>query len=124
MLWLLNLDYLIPIWLIRICTMRIIKKVKKYNLDGINVRAGKLLSQSFITKVKKYDLLIYTWTVNDPDHAKILIDNISGNEYYWPNHSASSQIKIQDISIKETPIDGIQSQSFFCRKNLNTNNLC
>lgn len=73
-LWLLNLDY---IWINRIFppnVKRIISKTKKYNLDGINVWAGKMLSRDFARKIKAANLLLYCWTVNDPVQAKKLFN--------------------------------------------------
>ena len=74
MLWLLDLDYYWPWWLLRINEKRIINETKELNLDGVNVWAGKILNREFIQKFKDAGLLVYTWTVNDPDHAKKLID--------------------------------------------------
>ena len=75
MLWLLDLDYFWPHWIIWINKQSIIKKVKKLNLDGVDVWAGKFLTRSFIEKFKKKGLLVYTWTVNRPEKAKLLIEN-------------------------------------------------
>jgi len=75
MLWLLSLDYKLPWQLVRHNNKRIIKKVNKSNLDGINVWAGKLLTHSFISEFKKAGLLVYTWTVDDPGKAKTIIKN-------------------------------------------------
>lgn len=74
MLWLLNLDYTWPCWLIWINNKRIIRKVKNSNLDGINVWAGKILTKKFITEIKNEGLLIYSWTVDDIQKAQLLAD--------------------------------------------------
>lgn len=71
-LWLLDLDYL---WINRIVPpniKRIISTTKKYNLDGINVWAGKQLTPEFAGQIKADNLLLYCWTVNDPIQAKKL----------------------------------------------------
>ena len=73
-LWLLDLDY---IWINRIFPPnidRIISKTKKYNLDGINVWAGKILTPHFAEKIKAANLLLYCWTVNDPVKAEKLFN--------------------------------------------------
>ena len=75
MLWLLNLDYIWPSWLLRINIKRIINKVKKLNLDGVDVWAGKILDKNFIQKFHEAGLLVYTWTVDEPERAKTLLEN-------------------------------------------------
>lgn len=73
-LWLLDLDY---IWINRIFPpkiKRIISKTKKYNLDGINVWAGEMLTQAFVKKIKAANLILYCWTVNDLVHARKLFE--------------------------------------------------
>ena len=74
MLWLLDLDYFWPHWLICKNIKRIIKKTTKLNLDGVNVWAGKTLNKEFIEGFINSDLLIYSWTVNSPRHARTLIE--------------------------------------------------
>ena len=64
-LWLLDLDYYLPHWLIRVNPNKIIKKVKESNLDGVNVWAGKTINQSCVKAFKNKGLLVYVWTVND-----------------------------------------------------------
>lgn len=73
-LWLLDLDYYLPYWLIRVDPNKIIDKVIKHQLDGVNVWAGKSLNRSFINAFKKKGLLVYVWTVNDLQKAQIMID--------------------------------------------------
>lgn len=73
-LWLLDLDY---IWINRIFPPnidRIISKTKKYNLDGINVWAGKMLTSRIAKKIKAANLLLYCWTVNNPLLAEKLFN--------------------------------------------------
>jgi len=73
MLWLLDLDYSLPSWLLFINKKRIKRKVIKHKLDGINVWAGKTLTPLFIAAFKRAGLLVYTWTVNNPKKAEELI---------------------------------------------------
>jgi len=86
-LWLLDLDY---VWINRIFKPSIkntILKVKKYNLDGLNVWAGSMLDQKMIQQVHNSDLLLYCWTVNDIQKAKNLInwgiDGITTDGAQW-----------------------------------------
>ena len=87
MLWLLNLDYYWPWWLACIKNRKIIKKVKKFKLDGIDVWAGKLLTPGFISEFKAAGLKIYSWTIDNPPKAKSLIeariDGITTNRASW-----------------------------------------
>jgi glycerophosphoryl diester phosphodiesterase len=52
---------------------KIIAKTKYANLDGLNVWAGKILTKEFAQKVKGSGLLLYVWTINDPNKAKELV---------------------------------------------------
>lgn len=87
MLWLLNLDYHWPHWMLWVNKQRIINKVKSFNLDGVDVWAGKLLVKSFIQQFHEAGLLVYTWTVDNPKKAKTLleygIDGITTNRAGW-----------------------------------------
>lgn len=86
-LWLQNLDYYLPDWLCFINKKKIIKKLKKHNLDGINVWSGKLLNLLFIKAFHIRDLSVYTWTVNNPKKAEQLInqgiDGITTDRANW-----------------------------------------
>ncbi len=73
-LYLVDLDYTWYTKLISPSVEKLITKVKEANLDGLNVWAGILLTKEFAQKVKSADLLLYTWTVNNPQHAQSLID--------------------------------------------------
>ena len=73
-LYLVDLDYTWYTKLISPSIEKLITKTKEANLDGLNVWAGKLLTKEFSLKVNSADLLLYTWTVNDPKHAQNLID--------------------------------------------------
>jgi glycerophosphoryl diester phosphodiesterase len=44
---------------------KLIAKTKYANLDGLNVWAGKILTQEFVKKVKSAGLLLYVWTVKN-----------------------------------------------------------
>lgn len=73
-LFLADLDYN---WLSKLISPKVeklIKKVKAANLDGLDVWAGKILTKSFVEKVKAANLMLYVWTVNDPVVAKKLFD--------------------------------------------------
>ncbi len=87
MLWLLSLDYNLPKWLVWKSTSRIIKKVKKLNIDGVNVWAGEILTNGFISEFKKAGLLVYSWTVDNPKKAISLlnkgVDGITTNRAGW-----------------------------------------
>jgi len=86
-LWLLNLDYNWFTKLFLLPRTFLISKTKKSGLDGVNVWAGEVLDDDFIRKVKKANLLIYTWTVDDPLQALNLItmgvDGITTNKAQW-----------------------------------------
>lgn len=82
-----DLDYNFYTKLISYSAEKLIQRVKFANLDGLNVWAGKILDEHFIAKVKKAGLLIYCWTVNNPEHAKNLIswniDAITTDRAEW-----------------------------------------
>ena len=86
-LFLAELDYS---WLSRYVSPsvdKLINKVKNAGLDGLNVWAGKKADKGFINKVKNAGLIVYVWTVNDPDHAKRLlswgVDGITTDRAAW-----------------------------------------
>lgn len=87
MLWLLDLDYYWPWWLIWTSKKRLIKKVKKLNLDGVDVWAGKMLTKKFIQAFQNSGLLVYTWTVNSPQKLELLfsygIDGVTTDRAAW-----------------------------------------
>ena len=89
-LYLIDLDYTWYTKLFSPSVNNLIKKVKKENLDGLNVWAGKLLTKQFADKVKLAGLLLYVWTVDDPEHAKQLfdwgIDALTTNRAEWMQH--------------------------------------
>jgi len=73
-LWLLDLDYYLPHWLIRVKPKKIIQKVVENQLDGVNVWAGKTINQSFVKAFSNKGLLVYVWTVNDLNKAQNVIN--------------------------------------------------
>lgn len=74
MLWLLDLDYYFPAWMLVGSTKNTIRKVLSSSLDGVNVWAGKRINKSYVQQFKEHDLMVYTWTVNDVATAKRLLD--------------------------------------------------
>ncbi|MFA9392515.1 MAG: glycerophosphodiester phosphodiesterase family protein [Prolixibacteraceae bacterium] len=87
MLWLLDLDYTWPHWMLFINKNRLIRKVKSLNLDGINVWAGRILNCNFIEKMHHADLLVFCWTIDQVQKANTLakcgIDGITSNRASW-----------------------------------------
>jgi glycerophosphoryl diester phosphodiesterase len=87
MLWLIDSLPVIFQYLLGWYPKNLIKKVKKYNLDGINIGDGKNLTANFIKKLKQAKILVYTWTVNDPERAKKLfgfgVDFITTDRSEW-----------------------------------------
>jgi len=87
MLYLLDLDYYWPHWLLAIKPQKIIKKVQDQSLDGVNVWAGKVINPSFVNAFKKEGLLFYVWTVNDIQKAHRLlaygVDAITTDRAGW-----------------------------------------
>ena len=86
-LYLANLDYS---WLTKITSPsveRLIEKIKEGNLDGLNVWAGSMIDNKFTEKVKESNLLLYTWTINDPQLAKKLfswgVDAVTTDRAGW-----------------------------------------
>lgn len=86
-LWLLDLDYYWPHWLLRIKPQKIIKTIKANNLDGVDVWAGKVITKSFIKAFSNEGLLFYVWTVNDIHKAQSVladgIDAITTDRAQW-----------------------------------------
>lgn len=86
-LWLLDLDYIKINRIFKPSIKKAIAKAKKSNLDGLNVWAGKMLDQKMIDQVHEAGLLLYCWTVNDVEIAKLLsfwgIDAITTDGAQW-----------------------------------------
>ena len=87
MLWLLELDYKRPAWLVRMSTGRMLRKTVRHKLDGVDVWARKVLNEDFVARFKSHGLLVYAWTVNDAQTAGKLIemgvDGITTNRPGW-----------------------------------------
>lgn len=86
-LWLLDLDYYWPSWLLRVDPLKIINKIEENGLDGVDVWAGKVIDESFVNTFLNRGLLLYTWTVNDVALAKKLlsfgVDAITTDRASW-----------------------------------------
>jgi glycerophosphoryl diester phosphodiesterase len=52
----------------------LIKYVKARALDGVNVGDCKYFTHRYISELKQAQLDVYTWTVNNPQRAKQLLD--------------------------------------------------
>lgn len=74
-LWLLHLDYFWPHWMLCFHPKKIIRKVKKSSLDGVNLWAGKLITKQIISDFKQEGLLVYFWTINNFKKATRLLDD-------------------------------------------------
>jgi glycerophosphoryl diester phosphodiesterase len=65
----------------------IILMCKSSKLDGLDMKEGKYLNRELIQIVKNSGLMIYTWTVDDPDRAQQLyldgIDGLTTNRAFW-----------------------------------------
>lgn len=87
MLWLLDLDYSLPWWLWWKSRQGIIDKIRKFNLDGIDVWSGRLLTRDFIEKFMREGFFVYAWTVDNPEKARELIESgingITTNRAGW-----------------------------------------
>lgn len=87
MLWLLNLDYYLPSYLILFNTKSILRKVANGNFDGVNVWAGRILNKKLVRLFNENNLLVYTWTINDIKSAKKLlalgVDGITTDRSSW-----------------------------------------
>lgn len=87
MLWLFVLH---PPWvqfLIGRSPQALVLKLKNSNINGVNIGYSKYLSSKLITQFKAANLLVYTWTVDNPYIAKKLykngVDCITSNRPSW-----------------------------------------
>lgn len=89
MLWILDLDYYLPHWFFPSGPAKLVRKVLKNNLDGVDVWAGKTLNSKFVGAFKEQGLWLYTWTVNDPEKARVLfslgVDAVTSDRAAWLN---------------------------------------
>jgi glycerophosphoryl diester phosphodiesterase len=70
---LLELDYTRINRIFKPSIKKAIAKVRKHQLDGLNVWAGEMLNQKTVELVHEAGLQLYCWTVNDVEKAKDLI---------------------------------------------------
>lgn len=93
-LWLLDLDYYWYTSFIKPNTTKILKKLVKNNLDGINVWAGKFADESFLKTFKDNHFLFYLWTIDNPMIAKKYLewgaDAITTNRAHWMEEQLSA----------------------------------
>ena len=86
-LWLVELDYSFISKIFHPSVDKLITKTLENNLDGLDVRAGKMINKEFVQKVKSKDLMLYVWVVNDPGKAKKLksygIDGVTTDRAQW-----------------------------------------
>ena len=85
--WILELG---SFWLYKILNPsieKIILKAKENNLDGLDLRAGKIINTQLIRKIKSANLIVYLWTVNDPKKARnyfeMGVDGITTDRAGW-----------------------------------------
>jgi glycerophosphoryl diester phosphodiesterase len=71
-LWLLDLDYSGFFMAYPFYKKRLFRLAHKLGFDGVNVWAGKVLNQKFISAFHRAGLTVYCWTVNDVAHAQKL----------------------------------------------------
>jgi len=95
-LWILELDHYTPAWKLWVSSRKIIRKVIKHQLNGVDVWAGKIVNKNFVKQFKKHHLLVYTWTINDLTTAKNLInigvDAITSDRPSWLKHQLNNTI--------------------------------
>ncbi len=72
----------------------VLKKLRRYNLDGVNIGNTRFFNKKFIEKLTSEGYPIYTWTVNDPDRALTLLK--WGVEYVTTDKAAWMAEKIKD----------------------------
>jgi glycerophosphoryl diester phosphodiesterase len=89
-LWLLDINDKWYTQLFSQSILKAIKKAKYYQLDGLNVFAGKVKGKKMIEQIHEAGLLVYCWTVNDIDQAKDLmdwgVDAITTDGAAWLSH--------------------------------------
>jgi glycerophosphoryl diester phosphodiesterase len=95
-LWLLELNYFLINRIFKPSINKAIAKVRKHQLDGLNVLAGEMLNQEAVELVHEAGLQLYCWTVNDVEKAKDLIaweiDAITTDGAQWlTSHFAENQ---------------------------------
>ena len=68
-LWLLDLDYTTLTKSEILPLAEYLSKAKSANFDGLNLWAGSIVDKNYIQEIKKHQLLVYIWTINDPKKA-------------------------------------------------------
>ncbi len=94
MLWLIESK---PLWcqlILGTYPKAIIKKLKKYGIDGINIGDSRYLTKKIIKKLTSARIPVYTWTVNDPDRATYLLN--SGVQCITTDRAAWLKKKLND----------------------------
>jgi glycerophosphoryl diester phosphodiesterase len=65
----------------------LIRAVRAAHLDGLDLEAGFPIDKAFVEQVHRAGLILYTWTVDDPQHAWTLaaagVDAITTNRPGW-----------------------------------------
>ena len=86
-LWISELDYSFLRRIFSPSVDKLISDTIRNNLDGLDVWAGNMVDEKFVERVKSEDLMIYVWTVNDPNNAMWLksigIDGITTDRAQW-----------------------------------------
>lgn len=79
-----------PLWLQFLLgrkPMTIIRKLKKHQINGVNIGNNKHFTSKLISEYKAANLLVYSWTIDDPKIAKKLLENgvdyITSNRPSW-----------------------------------------
>lgn len=95
--WILSLDYYWIRKLFRPSINRIISKAIKYNMNGLDLWAGRMLDVEVVRKIKSAELKLYTWTINNPKKAKSLfnmgVDGITTDRAKWLKNQLESYDK-------------------------------
>ena len=68
-LWLLDLDYTTMTKSEILPLTEYILKATSANFDGLNLWAGSIADKNYIQEIKKHQLLVYIWTINEPQKA-------------------------------------------------------
>ena len=86
-LWLLDLDYTTKTESTVRPLNEYISKAKFGNFDGLHLWAGKIADKNYIQEIKKHQLLVYIWTINDPkkalDFLQFGADAITTDRPHW-----------------------------------------
>ncbi|MFN2396204.1 MAG: glycerophosphodiester phosphodiesterase family protein [Bacteroidales bacterium] len=69
MLWLFRSRPLLLKYLKGIYTGAVLRKIIKYNIDGVNIGDSRFLTREYIEKISSAGYPVYVWTVNDPNRA-------------------------------------------------------